>query len=69
LDRLYVRLAKEYELSDRDRALGRKTAMISDSAGVFIDLIQARQTTRVEWYIVILIVVEIVLILYDLFLR
>lgn len=69
LDRLYVRLAKEYELSDRDRALGRKTAMISDTAGVFIDLIQARQTIRVEWYIVILIVVEIVLILYDLFLR
>ena len=69
LDRLYVRMAKEYELGDRDRALARKTAMISDTAGVFIDLIQARQTIRVEWYIVILIVVEIVLILYDLFIR
>jgi uncharacterized Rmd1/YagE family protein len=67
LDRLYTRLAREYELSDRDMALARKTAMISDTTGVFIDLIQARQTIRVEWYIVILIVVEIVLILYELF--
>ncbi len=67
LDRLYTRLAREYDLGDRDAALARKTAMISDTAGVFIDLIQARQTIRVEWYIVILIVVEIVLILYELF--
>lgn len=66
LDRLYTHLAWEYELVDRDRALTRKTAMISDTTGVFMDLIQARQTIRVEWYIVILILVEIVIILYDL---
>jgi uncharacterized Rmd1/YagE family protein len=66
LDRLYTHLAREYELVDRDRALTRKTSMISDTTGVFMDLIQARQTIRVEWYIVILILVEIVIILYDL---
>ena len=34
-----------------------------------IDLIQSRRSLRVEWYIVILIVVEIVLTLYDMFIR
>lgn len=70
LDRLYVRLAKEYELRERETALSRKTALISDTTGVLIDLLAQKQTIRVEWYIVILIVIEIVIILVDLlFLR
>ena len=32
-----------------------------------LDLVYTRRSLRVEWYIVILIVVEIVLIVYDLF--
>jgi len=68
LDRLYVRLAKEYELRERETALSRKTALISDTTGVLIDLLAQKQTLRVEWYIVILIVIEIVIILYDLIL-
>lgn len=67
LDRLYVRLAREYELGEREAALSRKTALVSDTTGLFIDLLAQRQTLRVEWYIVILILIEIVLILYDLF--
>ena len=34
-----------------------------------LDLLQNRRSLRVEWYIVILIVVEIVLTLYELFVR
>ncbi len=34
-----------------------------------LELLQSRRTLRVEWYIVILIVVEILLTLYDMFLR
>lgn len=67
LDRLYVLLAKEYELREREGVLRRKTALVSDTTGLFIDLLAQRQSIRVEWYIVILILIEIVLILYELF--
>lgn len=67
LDRLYERLAIEYELRDRDRALSRKLALISTTAETYLELLQNRQSIRLEWYIVILIVIEIVLIVYELF--
>jgi uncharacterized Rmd1/YagE family protein len=69
LDRLYERLAAEYELAERDLALTRKNELISTSTAAYIDLMQARQTLRVEWYIVALILLEIVLFLYELFVR
>jgi len=67
LDRLYERLALEYELQDRDTALTRKLDLIARTAETYHDLLQNRQMLRVEWYIVILILVEIVLIVYDIF--
>jgi uncharacterized Rmd1/YagE family protein len=69
LERLYARLAAEYELAERDRALKRKLDLVSQTVATSLDLVQARRTLRVEWYIVILIVVEIVLTLYELFVR
>jgi uncharacterized Rmd1/YagE family protein len=69
LDRLYERLSAEYELRERDLALGRKLDLIARTAQTYLDLLQNRQGLRVEWYIVILILVEIVLILYDLYVR
>ena len=68
LDRLYERLAVEYELRDRDLALARKLEVISRTAETCQDLLQHRQTLRVEWYIVILILVEIVIILWEILL-
>ncbi len=68
LDRLHERLAHEYELRDRDLALSRKLDLVSRTAETYLDLIHNRRSLRVEWYIVILIAVEIVLILYDIFL-
>lgn len=65
LDRLYQRLATEYELRDRDLALSRKLELVSRTAETYLDLLNNRQTLRVEWYIVILIVVEVALSLYD----
>lgn len=67
LERLYARLREEYELSERDHALNRKLDLITQTAETALGLLQARSTLRVEWYIVILIVVEIALTLYDLF--
>ena len=67
LDRLHERLGVEYELHDRDVALSRKLDLVAHTAQTYLDLLQNRQSIRLEWYIVILIAVEIVLILYDIF--
>jgi uncharacterized Rmd1/YagE family protein len=48
-------------------ALERKLQVISNTAETLLDLLQTQQSQRVEWYIVILIVVEIALTLYELF--
>lgn len=63
LERLFDRLAAEYDLAERDRALNRKLSLVSDVTHTLFDMIQERQVLRVEWYIVILIVFEIVLTL------
>jgi uncharacterized Rmd1/YagE family protein len=69
LDRLYTRLQDEYELPDRHRALDRKLELIARTAQTVLDLLQTRRSLRVEWYIVILILVEMVILLYDLLIR
>lgn len=69
LERLYLRLESEYEIRERQLALERKLEVISRTVETLLDLLQARRTLRVEWYIVLLIVVEILLTLYELFLR
>jgi len=52
-------------LRDRDLALARKLDLISRTAETYLDLLNNRQALRVEWYIVVLIVVEIVLSLWQ----
>jgi uncharacterized Rmd1/YagE family protein len=69
LERLYVRLAEEYELRDRDRALDRKLDVISRTVETLLGLVQTRSSLRVEWYIVLLIVAELLLTTYPLLLR
>ncbi len=69
LERLYARLADEYELVERQVSLGRKLALVSRTAETALELLQNSRSLRVEWYIVALILFEIVLTLYDLFLR
>lgn len=65
LDRLYEKLATEYELRDRDLALSRKLDVVAETAHTQLELLYNRRTLRVEWYIVILIVFEIVLTLVE----
>jgi uncharacterized Rmd1/YagE family protein len=69
LERLFLQLEGEYELRERQLALERKLDVIGETASTLLDLLQSRRSLRVEWYIVILIVVEIGLTLYDLFFR
>lgn len=64
-ERLYLRLEDEYELVERHAALERKLSLISRTAETVLNIMQADHTLRVEWYIVILIVVEIVITLLE----
>lgn len=65
LERLYLRLEDEYELRERHKALERKLDLISRTAETLLNLLTNKRSLRVEWYIVILIVIEIVLMLYE----
>ena len=69
LERLYIRLAEEYELRERDRALDRKLDIISRTVETLLGLLQTRSSMRVEWYIVLLIVAELLLTTYPLLLK
>jgi len=64
LQRLYARLADEYELDDRARALARKLKVIEETARTLADFTEARHSIRLEIAIVALIVFEILLSLY-----
>ncbi len=64
-ERLYMRLEDEYELSERQSALERKLSLISKTAETLLGILQNQRSLRVEWYIVILIVVEIVITLTE----
>lgn len=61
LERLHQRLAEEYELPERHLALERKLELIARTAQTLLTLQYNRRSLRVEWYIVALIVFEILL--------
>lgn len=65
LERLYARLEDEYELTERLATLDRKLELIERTAEITLDLVQSRRMLRVEWYIVILIVFEVLLYSYE----
>ncbi len=69
LERLHVRLADEYELRERDRALDRKLEVISRTVETLLGLVQQRSSMRVEWYVVLLIVAELIIGVYSLLLK
>jgi uncharacterized Rmd1/YagE family protein len=69
LERLFHRLETEYEIKERQLALERKLDLIGTTAHTLLDLLQNKRSLRVEWYIVLLIVAEIVLTLYELFIH
>jgi required for meiotic nuclear division protein 1 len=67
LEGLFIRLEDEFEIRERHAALERKLGVISRTAETLLELIQSRHALRVEWYIVALIIVEVLLTLYQLF--
>jgi uncharacterized Rmd1/YagE family protein len=67
LERLYARLEDEYELRERFDALNRKLGVVAETAQTLADMIDTERSLRLEVLIVLLIVTEVVLALYQLF--
>jgi len=67
LERLYARLEDEYELEARGRTLNTKIDVIGKTAEALTDLIDAERSVRLEWTIIVLITVEILLSLFQIF--
>lgn len=65
LDRFYARLEDEYEIRERHGVLESKLALVTNAARTLLELNQARRSLSVEWYIVGLIVFEILLTLSE----
>ena len=61
LERLYMQLMDEFEISERNAQLEAKMNVITDTSRTALDLVRHGSTLRVEWYIVALILVELVL--------
>lgn len=66
LDRLYARLEDEYEIRERHLVLESKLSLVTTAARTMLELNQARRSLNVEYYILALIVFEVVLALYQL---
>jgi uncharacterized Rmd1/YagE family protein len=68
LERLYARLEDEYELKERAVALKRKLDVIVETAHALTDIIDADRATRLELAIVVLIVLELIVSMYQIYL-
>jgi uncharacterized Rmd1/YagE family protein len=69
LERLHARLADEYELKERATILTRKLEVVAETARALTELIDASRSLRLEVLIVLLIVIEVLLALYELFFK
>jgi uncharacterized Rmd1/YagE family protein len=65
LERLWGKLADEYDLAPRARAVSQKLEVIRETADTMGDLLATRTSHRLEWYIIILICFEILLSVFD----
>ncbi len=69
LERLHARLADEFELKERAGVLSRKIEVVGETARALTDLLDAARSLRLEVMIVVLIVFEVLITLYELFIR
>ena len=67
LERFWAKLVDEYDLPQRARAIERKLVVIRETADTSVDLIATRTSHKLEWYIIVLISLEIALNVYDRF--
>ena len=63
----FVAMRKMFELEDRFKALEFRLDFIQDTSEIVLDLIQDRRGVKMELAIIYLFVIDIVLVLYELF--
>jgi uncharacterized Rmd1/YagE family protein len=66
LEGLYAELEDEFELKERQSALDRKLGLISDTAQTLADVWDNKKLHKLEWYVIGLILFEIVISLFEL---
>lgn len=64
LDQLYNVLLEEFEITERKAILEQKMEVISRTAQTYLDVTRHQHGSRLEWYIIFLIGVEIALEVY-----
>ncbi|WP_370089731.1 RMD1 family protein [Ekhidna sp.] len=60
LDQLHKKLVNHFELAQRYRALENTLKIVGDNLDVYISYNNHRESSRLEWIIIILIVIEVV---------
>jgi len=65
LEGLYANMEDEFELKERQSALDRKLGLISGTAQTLSDVWDNKQLHKLEWYVIGLILFEVMLSLYD----
>ncbi len=69
LDRIYGGLRTQFEIADRFRALDLKLRMIQDNFALFVELTQERRNYWLEVTVAVLVALEVVLFVYEIFYR
>ncbi len=68
-DRLYSTMASLFELDQRYQEIRHKSETLLDITEVFSSLSHARRAARLEWIIIVLILIEIVIFVLEIFWR
>ncbi|MDR3600590.1 MAG: RMD1 family protein [Desulfosporosinus sp.] len=68
-EKLFDELSTLFDLTDRCENIRLKSEMLMDITSVFSELAHAKRGNRLEWAIIILIMVEIVLVVIQMFLK
>jgi required for meiotic nuclear division protein 1 len=64
-DRLYLTMANLFELSQRYNEIKHKSETLMDITEVFSNLSHARRASQLEWIIIVLIVIEILIYVFE----
>lgn len=67
LEPLHAQLVEDLEIIERQSSLERKIDLISSTSQISLEVLQQSHGIRLEWYIIILIGIEVALQLYELF--
>ncbi|MBU2560975.1 MAG: RMD1 family protein [Nanoarchaeota archaeon] len=67
IDALHDKLSDEFELQERFQNLDSKIDFVQENYKVFLESLRSRYEAKLEWIIIILIALEIILFVYDLF--